>query len=135
MTTVISTARDALAIFTGRMPPSCAAARHGSANGATRSSPDCGQLGVGLARMFSTFLPMKLAIGVIMMMAAFLAATISPVVELGAADTTSGLPQVPASCALSLVSPMWSPCACDSSTACNVPSRGSSPPVTDCPAS
>ena len=49
---------------------------------------------------------MKLAIGVLMITAAFFAAAISAVVELGAAETTSGLSQVPASCALSFWSPM-----------------------------
>ena len=70
------------------------------------SGPVAAQSPVGLPRMFSTFLPMNAAIGAIMVIAAFLAAAISAVVEFGAADTVSGRSQVPASSAFILRSPM-----------------------------
>ena len=76
-TTVISTARARCRAS----PDACrrSARRQGTPRqtAPTRSSPDCGQLGVGLPLMASTFLPRKLAIGVIMISAAFLAAAIS----------------------------------------------------------
>ncbi len=109
-TTAISTALDVTEALTVRVPPVWTVARQGAAKGATTSAPVCGgHAVVGLPRIDSTLRPMKFASGTTMITAAFFAATISAVVEFGAADTTCGLSQVPASSAFIFMSPMWSP--------------------------
>ena len=106
VTVVISTARVAPAVFTLRMPPIWTPTVHVAANGTIRSGPVCAHAAVGLPRIVSTLRPMKFAMGVLMITAAFFAAAISAVVEFGAAETTSGASHVPASAAFSFWSPM-----------------------------
>ena len=64
------------------------------------------QVAGGFPVIVAAFFAMKLASGPTITIAAFLAATISPVVEFGAADATSGVAHVPASSAFNLMSPM-----------------------------
>src|SRR5437879_4567792 len=98
-TGMISTAFDDAEALNVRVPPVWANAVHGSDNGPTMSPALTAQGLVGFPLTVSAFFAMKFASGPTITIAAFLAATISPVVECGAADTTSGVAHVPDSSA------------------------------------
>src|SRR5262245_24144634 len=92
-TGMTSTAFDAADALKVRAPPVWTNAAHGSDNGPTMSP--AAQAAVGFPLIVAAFLAMKLPRGPTITIAAFLAATISPVVEFGAADTSSGAAHVP----------------------------------------
>src|SRR5262245_12419462 len=94
-TGMISIAFDAAPSLNVRAPPVWTNAVHGSDNGPTMSPALTAQAGVGFPLIVAAFFAMKLASGPTITIAAFLAATISPVVEFGAADTSSGAAHVP----------------------------------------
>src|SRR5260370_3143125 len=110
-TGMISTARDEAAALNVRVPPVWTNAVHGADNGPTMSLALTAQAAVGFPVIVSAFFAMKLASGPTITMAAFFAATISPVVECGAADTTSGVAHVPDARPFNFRSPIWSPWA------------------------
>src|SRR5262249_8827222 len=105
-TGMISTALDEAEALNVRAPPVWTNAVQGTDNGPTISPAVTTQAAVGFPVIVSAFLAMKLASGPTMTMAAFFAATISPVVEFGAADTSSGAAHVPDSSAFNFMSPM-----------------------------
>src|SRR5438552_492841 len=93
-TGMISTAFDDALALNVRAPPVWTNAMHGSDSGPTMSPAVTAHAFVGLPLIASAFFAIKLPSGPTITMAAFFAATISPVVECGAADTISGVAQV-----------------------------------------
>ena len=135
---LISTAFALLPILTGRMPANVSGRETRRSKWRDKVVARLRTVGrVGLARMFSIFLPMNVAIGIDMMTAAFLAAAISAVVELGAAVTSFGIvAEVRCVHCLELLIPnVIAVRVTQQHDVQRAPSRGSSDPVTDWPAS